>query len=136
MVKVTVLYTGELHCQVIREDPRAILETDAPLDSGGTGVSFSPTDLMASALATCIATTLALYAQRKNWDVTGMRLEVEKSMTTQPIRRIGNIVIKIQIPQDFSLEQKQALERIAASCPVHHSLHPEVKVELIFCWNN
>lgn len=132
MVKMTVEYTGQLHCRAIHKPSGTVIETDAPMDIGGKGEAFSPTDLLGCSLATCIATTMGLYAQRKGWDLNGMRLEIEKHMTDQPSRRIGSLQITLWIPPTFSNEDRQALERIAHSCPVHKSLHPDVKVELIF----
>lgn len=135
MVKMIVEYTGKLHCKAIHQPSGSIIETDAPVDIGGKGEAFSPTDLLGCSLATCIATTIAMYAERKGWDVSGMRLEVEKKMTAQPSRRIGRLQVAIWIPQVFSDEQKQALERVAHSCPVHKSLSADVEVSLIFHWD-
>lgn len=126
-------YTGNLHCK-IHHPSGAVLETDAPKDVGGKGEAFSPTDLLASSLASCIATTIALYAKRKGLDVSGMKIEVEKSMTDQPSRRIGKLQVVISIPQIFSSEEKQTLERVAHSCPVHHSLKSDIDIELNFLW--
>src|ERR1700674_4904081 len=117
MVKMTIEYTGDLHCKAIHAPSGTIIETDAPKEIGGKGEAFSPTDLLGCSLATCIATTLAIYAQRKGWDLRGMRLEVNKKMVDQPSRRIGHLGITIWIPQTFSEEDKQTLERVAHSCP-------------------
>lgn len=136
MVKLVVNYLGELHCKATHESSGSQIETDAPTDIGGRGSLFSPTDLLACSLATCIATTMGLYAKRKNWDLSGMQLITEKIMVDNPTRRIGRIEINIQIPQDFSIENQQILEKIAQTCPVHKSLHPDVEVVMNFQWKN
>ncbi len=132
MVKIAIEYTGQLHCRATHLASGAVIETDAPVDIGGKGEAFSPTDLLGCSLATCIATTMALYAHKKGWNLEGLRLEVEKRMTDKPSRRIGSLWIKIVIPDSFSKEKREALERIASSCPVHKSLHPDVEVHVTF----
>ncbi len=134
MVKMTVEYTGDLHCKAIHQPSGTVIMTDAPKDIGGKGEAFSPTDLVACSLATCIATTLGLYAQKKGWDLRGMRIDAEKNMTDQPTRRIGRLGVDIWIPGSFSESEKQTLERVAHTCPVHKSFHPDVKIDLVFHW--
>lgn len=125
---------GQLQCKAIHQPSGAVIATDAPTDIGGKGEAFSPTDLLGCSLATCIATTMGIYAQRKGWDLAGMRLEVEKRMTDQPSRRIGCLQVTIWISHPFSDEDKQTLERVAQTCPVHKSLHPDVEVVINFRW--
>lgn len=129
-----VEYTGKLHCKATHQPSGVSIETDAPADIGGKGEAFSPTDLLGCSLATCIATTMAFYAERKGWELSGMKLEVEKTMTDKPSRRIGRLDVKIWISHPFSEEDQQALERAAHSCPVHKSLHPDIEVNLVFDW--
>jgi uncharacterized OsmC-like protein len=134
MVKMTIEYTGQLRCKAIHQASGSVIETDAPIDIGGKGQAFSPTDLLAVSLASCVATTIALYAQKKKWDISGMRLEVEKRMVDQPTRRIGHLQVNIWIPHVFSEEEKLTIERVAHSCPVHKSLSADVEVTLSFHW--
>lgn len=134
MVKMTVHYKGQLHCDLKHLPSGTVIHTDAPVDIGGKGEAFSPTDLLGASLASCIATTLALYAQRKGWDLSEMRLELEKSMTDTPSRRVGRLQVTLWIPHEFSQEERQLLEKVAHSCPVHKSLHPDVQVDLNFHW--
>ena len=132
MVKIKVNYLGDLHCEAIHEPSGKSILTDAPKDNGGKGETFSPTDLLATSLATCIATTMGLYAQRKGLDLEGMQLEVEKLMKDQPYRYIGCLKVTVKIPDHFSETERSALERVAHQCPVHKSLHPDVSVEINF----
>jgi putative redox protein len=134
MVKLFAEYTGHLHCNTTHQPSGKTLSTDAPVDIGGKGETFSPTDLVACALVNCIATTMGLYAQRKGWDLKGMKLEVEKVMTDTPDRRIGALPVSLWIPGKFSDEEKSSLKKVAHTCPVHKSLHPDVKVDLTFHW--
>jgi putative redox protein len=100
----------------------------------GKGESFSPTDLVATALGTCIATTMAIVAQRDGLDLAGMTVHVTKEMTAQPTRRIGQSITRIVLPGKFTPEQQQKLQNAAHACPVHKSLHPEVKLPITFEW--
>ncbi|OJV09393.1 MAG: osmotically inducible protein OsmC [Chlamydiales bacterium 38-26] len=135
MVKMHIEYTGKLHCKAVHQPSGATIETDAPADIGGLARSFSPTDLLGCSLATCILTTLAIYAERKGWDLSRMQAEIEKSMTDTPSRRIGRLQVNLWIPHEFTDEDKKVLEKVANSCPVHKSLHPDVQVDLKFIWN-
>jgi putative redox protein len=100
----------------------------------GRGESFSPTDLVATALGTCIATTMAIVAQRDGLELTGMTVHVIKEMATQPTRRIGQLTTRIVVPGKFTPEQKQKLQNAAHACPVHKSLHADVKLPITFEW--
>jgi putative redox protein len=100
----------------------------------GKGEYFSPTDLVATALGTCIATTMAIVAQREGIELAGMKVHVTKEMTAQPTRRIGQLTTRITVPTKVTPEQKQKLEHAAHACPVHKSLHPDVKLPITFEW--
>lgn len=131
---MNVTYLGQLKCSATHKSGSTI-QTDAPADVGGEGSTFSPTDLVATALASCIATTLGLYATRKGYDLKGMKVDVEKIMGDSGGRRIEQLPIEIWIPGSFSDEQKASLEKIAHACPVHKSLHPDVKVDITIHWS-
>jgi len=134
MTKMSVDYEGDLHCTITHEPSGKQISTDAPADNMGRGETFSPTDLTAASLASCIATTIAIYARRKGWDVQGMRLEIEKVMQSEPSRRIERLPVKIWMPIHLTQEQQAAVERVARTCPVHKSLIPEIDIPLTFYW--
>lgn len=132
MVKIAIEYGGELHC-VARHGPSGKeLETDAPVDNQGRGESFSPTDLVATALGTCMATIMGIYARRKEIDLRGMKIEVVKEMTETPPRRIARLATQIWLP--LGLAHDPALENAALSCPVHQSLHLDIEKPVVFHW--
>jgi len=127
MVKVSVDYTGNLHCDATHGPSQSKLGTDAPADNKGKGEAFSPTDLVGAALGTCMLTIMGIYAQRHNLDVVGSTVRVEKEMVTAPIRRIGKLTVKFNV-RGVPEPQRATLERAALTCPVHQSLHPDVKI--------
>lgn len=133
MALVEIIYEGNLRTNCRNLKNRQEIKTDAPIDNQGKGEFFSPTDLLALALATCTATLMGIAAQQCKVDLTGMRLTVEKSMAVNP-RRIGKIVIHIFCTHQFSIEIQQRLETAGKYCPVHHSLHPELVQEFHFHW--
>ena len=110
------------------------LATDAPVDNHGKGESFSPTDLVATALANCMATIMGIVAGRHGWDLTGMRSEVTKEMSTDTPRRIRKLSVEFWIPLPRSADPKGLLERSALTCPVHQSLHPDIEKPVVFHW--
>jgi len=132
MVKMEAVYQGDLHCQITHGPSGEIIFTDAPVDNQGKGESFSPTDLLGASLASCIATTIAIYANRKGWDMKGMRVEVEKEMQSVPERKIRRLVVKVWIPLDLSEEDRVKVERVAHTCPVHKSIDPSVDMPITF----
>ena len=130
-----VIYTGELHTIATHLRSGTEIHTDAPVDNKGKGAAFSPTDLVATALATCIVTTIAILAPQI--DITGAECMIEKIMASNP-RRISEIVVTISFPggQTYTGEQKAKLYDIAINCPVHQSLHPDCKRTITFNWPN
>jgi putative redox protein len=134
MVRIEVRYEGELRCRAVHTPSGEQLVTDAPLDNHGKGQSFSPTDLVATAMGTCMATIMGLAAQARGIDLAGLTVSVEKEMTAVPTRRIRRLTTVIALPRDPGPEQRQLLERAAHACPVHASLHPEVERPITFRW--
>ena len=134
MTKMKVDYEGDLHCKIVHEFSGKVLMTDAPVDHMGKGESFSPTDLLAASLASCIATTLGIFAKKKGWELMGMRLEVEKEMESAPFRRIGRLPVKIWMPIHFTFEEQEILRKVALTCPVHKSLISEIDIPITFYW--
>lgn len=120
-----------LRCDVTHGPSGARLETQPPKDNGGTGACFSPTDLAGVALATCALTTMALAAKREGLRFGDARASVEKRMTQAP-RRIGELVVVVEMPREVLPEQRGRLEEIARGCPVMRSLHPDLKVPIEF----
>ena len=127
MVKMTAVYAGHKHCQAKHEPSQTTLETDAPKDNQGRGESFSPTDLVATALGTCILTTIAIFAERDGVDVTKSRMSVEKEMTPPP-RRIASLKTIIEMPRAIPEDYRAKIKDYADNCPVKKSLHPDVQV--------
>lgn len=133
MVSITAHYTGSLQCKAVHGPSGTELITDAPADNGGLASSFSPTDLTATSLLTCIMTTMAIYAQRHGLDLKGMSGSAEKIMEANP-RRIGTIrmVITMPIPETHPL--CQGLKAAANGCPVHHTLSHETQMPIEWVW--
>ena len=110
------------------------LATDAPVDNQGRGESFSPTDLCATALGTCMLTTMGIVARRHGWDLAGMTATVEKGMVADPARRIGKLALRIRVPAGLDARAREVLEKAAFTCPVHKSLNPAVDIPVTFEW--
>jgi putative redox protein len=135
MVKITSTYEGGLRCRAVHGPSGATLVTDAPVDNHGKGASFSPTDLVATALGACMMTVMGIVADRHGIDLTGMRAETVKEMTTTPPRRIASLRTTLTIPLPADHPQRQLLEQAAHACPVHKSLHPEIDAAIELVWN-
>ena len=134
MVEITLTYEGDLHC-VARHMPSGnTLVTDAPVDNNGRGQAFSPTDLVATALASCMATVIGIVAQRKNIAVAGMTVTIRKSMSADLPRRIQRLEVDLRMPLPASHPERKMLESAAGGCPVLHSLHPRIAVVLRWKW--
>jgi putative redox protein len=134
MVNIQVEYQGELHCKATHGPSGAELITDAPKDNQGRGESFSPTDLVATALGACMLTIMGIAARTQNIDISGATASLEKEMTATPPRRIERLTVKIHVPLSPSPANKERLERAAHTCPVHKSLHPDVQIPIEFTW--
>jgi uncharacterized OsmC-like protein len=134
-VHISTTYLGGLRCEATHGPSRGKLLTDAPVDNMGKGESFSPTDLVATALGTCMATTMGIYAQRHEIELRGMSVAVEKEMTKEPPRRIAQLTVEVRVPLAATHPQREALERAALTCPVAKSLHPDVALPVRFVWN-
>lgn len=130
MVKITTRYAGRNKCELVHPEGPT-LRTDAPKDIGGDASAFSPTDLVAAGLASCILTTIAMFAKRHSIELEGMTASVEKHMSQPPApRRIARLPVVVTIPAGplagAPADFKDRLERVGHTCPVHASLHPEV----------
>jgi len=134
MVGIQVEYQGELHCKATHGPSGAEINTDAPKDNQGRGEGFSPTDLVAAALGSCMLTIMGIMARTLNIDISGSTAKVEKEMTATPPRRIERLTVRIHVPYSLGPSEKEKLERAAHTCPVHKSLHPEVQIPIEFTW--
>ena len=134
MVKITGEYQGDLHCQATHGPSGRTLETDAPVDNQGRGEAFSPTDLAATALATCMLTIMGMAARRLGLDLKGARFEVTKEMSADLPRRIVRLETQIWLPVPRSADPAGVLERAAQTCPVHQSVHPSIDQSVVLHW--
>ena len=138
MVSIDIIYEGDLHTEAVHGPSGKRLSTDAPVDNNGRGESFSPTDLVATGLGTCMATCMGILAKKRGWDITGVRVNVKKLMTPPP-RRIGRLEVRIRVPASADAtvdpEARTALEYEAHHCPVRLSLLDAIEVPVSFEWS-
>jgi hypothetical protein len=130
----TVTYESDLRTTCLHLQSGSAIETDAPTDNKGKGERFSPTDLIATGLGACMITTMGIKAQSMNIALDGGKVEVTKIMVADP-RRIGKIIAHVTMPA-LNLDEKtiEILERVARTCPVERSLHPDVELDIQFNW--
>ncbi|MBI1190652.1 MAG: OsmC family peroxiredoxin [Tepidisphaera sp.] len=134
MVKIETAYIGNKKCEM-KHPEGATLRTDAPKDIGGDATAFSPTDLVAAAVASCILTTIAMWGERHGVDITGATATVEKHMTTPPApRRIGRLPVTVHLPASVPADMRERLERVGHACPVHASLHTDVDSPITYVY--
>ena len=131
----TVVYEGNLRTVCTHLKSGSTIETDAPTDNQGKGERFSPTDLVATSIANCMATTMGIKARDMPVDLVGMKIEVEKIMKSDP-RRIGQVNLTFHFSDNTRVDEKQRtiLERTAHHCPVMLSIHPDIVVNVVFNW--
>ncbi|MEX0670279.1 MAG: OsmC family protein [Pirellulales bacterium] len=134
MVMLTSTYEGGLRCRATHGPSGATLLTDAPVDNHGKGESFSPTDLVATALGACMMTIIGIVAERHGLNLVGMKAETIKEMTKEPPRRIASLRTRLTIPLPADHPQRAMLEQAAHTCPVHKSLHPDIDAAIEFVW--
>ncbi len=134
MVEISVRYTGDLHCAATHGPSKTEIATDAPVDNKGRGESFSPTDLVATALASCMATTVGIAAQDHGLDLKGMTVKIGKEMSKDAPRRIVALPSEVHFPLSPDTPQRALLEQVVLNCPVHKSLPPEIERPTKFFW--
>ena len=134
MVKIDIRYEGALRCAATHGPSGQTLQTDAPVDNHGRGESFSPTDLVATALGACMATIMGIAAERHQLDLSGMQIEVTKVMSADLPRRIAKLATTIKVPLPPEHPQRALLENAALTCPVHKSLSAEMEKPVDFEW--
>lgn len=135
MAHFSTKYLGTLRCENVHNQSGTIIHTDAPTDNLGKGEAFSPTDLCALSLTTCIITTMGIYAQLKEFKIASITAETKKIMASDP-RRISRIEsnIRIELGPNGTDRQREGLERIVRSCPVSRSLHPDIEQAVLIEW--
>jgi putative redox protein len=136
MVEIKLTYEGDLHCSATHLPSGNTLVTDAPLDNNGRGQAFSPTDLVATALGSCMATVIGIVARRKELPVEGMTVNVRKIMSEDLPRRIHRLELDLRIPLPATHPDRKLLESAANGCPVHHSIHPDIEVVMNWFWED
>jgi len=134
MVKMSGSYQGELRCRSKHGPSGSVLFTNAPTDNGGKGDAFSPTDLVAMALATCIATTMGAVARERGLDLKGLTYELTKEMAEDAPRRIARVAISMSVPLRRTPELAEAFDKVIKTCPVQQSLQPSVQVPVTLHW--
>ena len=134
MTKVKCSYLGNLNCEAIHLQSGSLIRTDAPIDHCGKGESFSPTDLLATSLGTCLLTIMAIKANSEGFDVEGIYLNIEKLMTQNSERKIKELIIDIFIPESTSNETINFLKKASEDCPVTRSLSQGIDIKIN--WHN
>jgi uncharacterized OsmC-like protein len=131
----TVVYDGSLRTIATHLHSGTVIETDAPLDNQGKAERFSPSDLVATALGSCMMTIMGIKARDLAIDIKDTRIEIQKIMKSDP-RRIGAINLTFSFPSGLQLSDKERtiLERAAHTCPVIYSIHPDIEVKTVFNW--
>lgn len=133
MATSKVTYLGELRTSSIHINSGSEIISDAPVDNNGKGEAFSPTDTVANALASCMFTVMGIKAREMDVDFSGSTAEVTKVMAAEP-RRISEIHITFNMNLEADEKTRIILERTGMTCPVHYSLHPDIKKEIVFNW--
>ena len=133
MATIQATYLSDLRTEATHLQSGTKILTDAPTDNQGKGEAFSPTDLLAESLAGCILTTMAIAARTHDIEMDGTTAEVTKVMAANP-RRVAEVIVNIKFPAEYSDKEKKVLELAALNCPVHVSLHPDLKKTIDFGW--
>ncbi len=137
MPSIKTTYLGELRTQAVHLQSSTKIITDAPTDNQGKGEAFSPTDLVAAALGSCMMTIMGIVAHRDNINLAGSDIEITKIMSADQPRRIARVELSMAMvsPEPLASEVQAKLERAARTCPVALSLHPDVVQAVTFSWN-
>lgn len=134
MVKIEAVYQGDKHTRIVHGPSGSVLETDAPKDNNGRGETFSPTDLVAAALGSCLLTVMAISAEKDGIDMRGAQAHVTKEMAPDP-RRIAKLTVNVKMPETIALADRERLENIARNCPVAKSLAQALEAPMQFTWD-
>ena len=128
-----VQYKGNLRTECTHMKSGSVVSTDAPVDNNGNGVLFSPTDLVATSLASCMITVMGIKADQSGISFNKVQAEVLKSMESNP-RRISEVKVKIEIDENWSTKEREIMERTGLTCPVAQSLHPDAIQNISFVY--
>ncbi len=131
MVEITGIYEGEKHCHLTHGPSKNNIQTDAPKDNNGRGEAFSPTDLLAASLGSCMLTVMGIYADNHGISIKGSSFRVLKEMAASP-RKVSSLTVEIKMPASLSQKDRETLQRVAETCPVKLSLHPDIHIPLSF----
>ena len=133
-VEMEIVYEGDLRSRAKHGPSGQVIATDAPVDNGGRGLAFSPTDLVGAALGACMLTIMGKVADRNGIDLRGTKVRVTKEMASEPVRRIKRLGVVMMLPPGLVLspENRAKLENAANTCPVKQSLHPDVVLDIVF----
>ena len=134
MSKANIIYKNNLRTEAEHIASGEKIITDAPIDNNGKGEAFSPTDLVAAALGSCMITIMAIAAEKHGVDISRTNALVKKEMSSDP-RRISEIAIDINMDKNIDKKDRDRLEKAALACPVHKSLHPEIKKKIQFFYS-
>ena len=130
-----IIYTEQLNTLATHIRSGKSIETDAPTDNHGKGEAFSPTDLLATSLGACMITVMGIAAGEQEKEFKNSEIHIVKIMGDAP-RRVVGIRVELHLPDVFSPQERQRLERVGLNCPVAKSLHPDLKQEVVFHWGN
>ena len=131
MSKANIIYKNNLRTEAEHIASAQKIITDAPIDNNGKGEAFSPTDLVATALGSCMITIMAIAAEKNGIDISGTNASVKKEMSSNP-RRISEIIVNINMGKNIDKKDRKRLEKAALACPVHKSLHPDMEKKIQF----
>ena len=131
MSKANIIYKNNLRTEAEHIASAQKIITDAPIDNNGKGEAFSPTDLVATALGSCMITIMAIVAEKHGIDISGTNASVKKEMSSNP-RRISEIIVDINMGKKIDKKDRKRLEKAALACPVHKSLHPDMAKKIQF----
>lgn len=135
MVTIETVYQGTLRTQATHVQSGTEILTDAPVDNQGKGEAFSPTDLLAAALGSCMLTIMGIAAKQHHLNIDNTTCSITKIMAAELPRRIGEIVVSLKFPKsNYTEKDKKILEKAALTCPVYLSLHPDIKKTVSFGW--
>jgi putative redox protein len=130
-----IIYNGQLRTTATHLQSNTSIETDAPIDNQGKGERFSPTDLLATSLGSCMLTIMGIKARDMDVDLSGVKLDIQKHMKSDP-RRVGGVDVTFHFPEGLNLDDKQKtiLQNAALTCPVAKSIHPDIEQNVVFNW--
>ena len=134
MVEIDITYEGGLRTAATHGPSGDDLKTDAPVDNQGRGESFSPTDLVATAVGSCMLTIMGILAEREGIPLEGSKVKVGKHMSADTPRRISKLDVQLQIPLAADHPSRKKLEAGAMACPVKKSIHPDIELNIDFQW--